>query len=220
MKKEIVIIATIAMLLSSGLKAQTEKGNLIIGVSSTLKVSENSLLTCPEIMRLGHSTIKVKTDAEDYADEDYTKTFGLNVAPKMGYFIADNTVLGLNLTLDYASQTYTASDDKTVYVTKCIGPFFRYYITGKKVLPFIELGSSFGSFKNKNENQYNDYESTFGIITLNGSAGIAIPLGEKVTFDILTGYSSSTIKEKEDNEENWRIIIGTIDVKFGFNIYL
>ncbi len=50
--------------------------------------------------------------------------------------------------------------------------------------------------------------------------GVAIPLGEKASFDALVGYHSTIYKDKEDNENNSRNIVGTVGLKLGFTIFL
>ena len=104
--------------------------------------------------------------------------------------------------------------------TTCIGPFARYYISGKKIYPFFELGTTFGSLKNKFTYQGDTDKYTTSIVTFNGGFGVAVPLGDKVTFDAIAGYTSSTLKDKEDNEDNDRYVIGTFDIKIGFIVFL
>jgi len=53
--------------------------------------------------------------------------------------------------------------------------------------------------------------SSFG-----GGAGLAVKLGDKVTFDILAGYNSMTEKAKQNNPNDQRTVQGTLGVKFGF----
>lgn len=49
--------------------------------------------------------------------------------------------------------------------------------------------------------------------------GVAIPLGEKASFDTLLGYQSTSYKAKEDNENNHRTLVGTVGLKPGFTIF-
>ncbi len=58
--------------------------------------------------------------------------------------------------------------------------------------------------------------SKASIAPFGGGIGMAALLGEKLTFDVLAGYSSYISKDKEDNEENERYISGTIGIRFGF----
>ena len=57
-------------------------------------------------------------------------------------------------------------------------------------------------------------------MSFGGGIGLAAPLGEKVTFDIMAGYDSLTVKDKEDNDDNYRTVIGTLGLKIGFTILL
>jgi hypothetical protein len=63
-------------------------------------------------------------------------------------------------------------------------------------------------------------ESKSGITSFGGGLGVAIPMGEKVSFDLMAGYNSFTIKDKEDNPDDERIVLGTFGIKLGITIFL
>jgi hypothetical protein len=52
--------------------------------------------------------------------------------------------------------------------------------------------------------------------SLGGGVGLAVRIGEKVTFDMMAGYNSTTIKAKENNPDNTRTVQGTFGLRFGF----
>ena len=56
--------------------------------------------------------------------------------------------------------------------------------------------------------------------SIGAGAGIAVKLGEKVTFDMMAAYNSVTEKAKEYNTNNDKTVQGTLGVKFGFVILL
>jgi hypothetical protein len=47
-----------------------------------------------------------------------------------------------------------------------------------------------------------------------------IHLGDKAALDLTAGYNTYTQKEKEDNENNSRTVMGTFGLKFGFLIFI
>ena len=53
-----------------------------------------------------------------------------------------------------------------------------------------------------------------------GGIGLAVPLGERVMVDVLAGYNSTTIKDREDNADNERRVMGTLGLNIGFVILL
>ena len=172
-------------------------------------------------MRVGSSSIRVKSDADGFEEDDPLKSFGFSLSPIVGYLISDKIAFGLDLVFAYTSQKPGGDIDYKISNTvTCIGPFARGYIPSEKVYPFIELGTTIGSVKEKETYNGDTDEYTTGIFTYHGGVGLAIPIGEVVTFDALAGYTSSTVKDKEDNEDNWRYVIGTFDVKLGILIYL
>ncbi|MFC2126370.1 outer membrane beta-barrel protein [Bacteroidota bacterium] len=221
MKREILLLATVVMLCQAGLKAQTKKGQSLVGVTTALNLAEFGYGTSPSIMRIGSSTFKTKSNADGFEEDDPSKAFGFSISPKVGYLFSENLALGLDLVLSYSSQKPGGdSDYKSSNTIMCIGPFARYYIPGEKVYPFFELGTTIGSAKDKSTYNGDTDEFTTGIFTYHGGFGLAIPIGEKVTFDVLAGYTSSTLKDKEDNEDNWRYVLGTLDIRLGFVVYL
>jgi hypothetical protein len=57
--------------------------------------------------------------------------------------------------------------------------------------------------------------SSFG-----GGAGLAVKLGEKVTFDFMAGYNSMSEKAKQNNPNDERTVQGTLGFKLGFVVLL
>jgi malic enzyme len=52
--------------------------------------------------------------------------------------------------------------------------------------------------------------------SVGGGAGLAIMVGDKVTFDVMAGYNSLSVKAKQDNPNDSRSVQGTLGFKFGF----
>ncbi len=99
-------------------------------------------------------------------------------------------------------------------------------IPTSKVLPFIEISGSYGTIKSKydfnslEDPNYINTEHKSSVKSLGGGIGLAAPLGEKVTFDVLVGYNLSTFKNKENIDNNHRTVIGALGLKLGFAILL
>ena len=77
------------------------------------------------------------------------------------------------------------------------------------------MKSIFSSPNTESENK-----STTQITGFNGGLGVAFPLGKNATFDVLGGYSSITFKDKDDNPNNARGVVGHWGLKIGFNVFL
>ena len=75
------------------------------------------------------------------------------------------------------------------------------------------------NLKHEYENSVSD-ESHASIVMLGAGIGMAISLGERATFDIMAGYSNTTIKNTEDNFDNYRTVMNSLGLKFGFNVFL
>ena len=174
------------------LNAQTNQGKLLLGLSS-------------DIFSLGYTTLTTKSDAG--GSEDADKLFSVNLSPKMGYFVIDNLAIGLDFGVGLiANNVGTDNSNTTAWISA--GPFVRYYVPTSKVLPFLELGGALGS------------QGTNTTVGYGGGIGLAMPLSERVMFDVLAGYQSVSYKDREDNTDNKRAVMGTLGLSIGFVILL
>ena len=216
MKSRAIIVAAALMAVFLGnLNAQTQKGNFIIGdLYRPGKSFTFGPTGSPMNIAFGSSISK----SDETEDSSPTKHLNFNLMPKAGYFVANNLVLGIDLTL--SSERQKEDDYQYTVGTLGAGPFVRYYIPMDKVLPFFELNGSLGRVKTKySSDQYED-EYTSSLNSIGGGAGLAILLGRIVTFDMLAGYSRMIMKDKDDNADNWRDIYNSVGLKFGFTIIL
>jgi hypothetical protein len=219
--KKITSFTIILFAISFGiLNAQMNQGKVLLGVSSAISLSAAG----SELMSLGFSSIKYKSDADGFEEPEPSKMTSFNLLPKVGYFFADNLAIGLDARISLSSEKYGGEDDK--YSTRIFsaGPFIRYYIPASKILPFFEISGSFGGINYKSDYSDNTYwedsEYKTSIRSFGGGIGLAAPLGERIMFDVLAGYDSLTIKDKEDNDDNYRSVIGTTGIKIGFTVLL
>jgi hypothetical protein len=210
MKKVIMMATVIFIMTFSVTEAQINKGKWLIGVSTSFSyVNFGS-----DIMSLGYTT--VKTTGNSSGDPVKYTTF--NFLPKVGYFVIDNLVVGLNSCLATSVEKSDQSKYNTTYFG--IGPFARFYINGSKVMPFFEVSTLFGSMTDKSDYQGYSYSDKTSVRSLGAGAGIAVKLADKVTFDIMAGYNSLTAKAKQDNPDDIKTVQGTLGVKLGFVILL
>jgi len=210
--KNILVLIVLCACSFTFSKAQTGKGRVFVGVSSTYGMAG----TGSDLMTLGFSSTKNKSDT--YDDDDPSKTTSFNVLPKVGYFVIDNLAVGLDVNI--ATSTEKDGDYKTTQTLLSAGPFVRYYIPSEKVWPFAELGGSLGSIKYKYGSGSSDSENKSSANSIWGGVGMAVPVGNHVTFDVLAGYRSITLKDKEDNDDNYRTVMGTVGVEVGIIVLL
>lgn len=217
--KKLTLFIIILFLTTNLLQAQTNKGNMLIGVSTTLSLTNNA----SNIITLGYSSSKVKSDNPDFEDDDaINKTKTINFSPRVGVFIVDNLAIGVDLSLAHQKQEIKQYDE---YVQETnlygAGPFIRYYIPTNRIKPFIEINSLIAQVNTKSEmSSWGNDESTFSAYGIGAGIGMAIPIGTKATFDLLAGYNNHTVKENEDNEDNYRTVTNSLSLKFGFNVFL
>ncbi|NCO54593.1 MAG: outer membrane beta-barrel protein [Bacteroidetes bacterium] len=215
MKKYLFFISVICFFNYTMLQAQVSGGKLILGVSSSLNVVN----TGSNIMSLGLSSTNYKSNASGYTEPDPSTSYSFNLLPKVGYMLTKNIALGIDANIATYSYKRSYLGQKYNYKSSLInaGPFARFYFDSNKVFPYLEAGGSYGLFK---ETSTSTPEYKNGIFKIGGGLGMAISLGEKATFDALFGYNSITVKDKENNPNNERVVIETFEVKLGFTIFL
>jgi outer membrane protein len=211
MKKLIMLVTALSFFSLTVLEGQINQGRMLIGVATSI----NYMSFGSDLMNLGFTTVKQKSNAPGYVEPDAEKTTTINLLPRVGYFIIDNLVVGLDLSVSSYTAKYS-SDSKSTMTYLGVGPFVRYYIPGTSVMPFFEIGGLFGSLNEKYTSASYSDSYKYGMMSIGGGAGISVKLCEKVAFDIMAGYNSMTEKAKENNENDVRTVYGTLGVKLGF----
>ncbi|MFT3754278.1 MAG: hypothetical protein QM800_15860 [Paludibacter sp.] len=198
------------------------KGKLILGVSSML----SSVGTGSGIGTLGFSSTTEKSDAVGFVEQSPLKSTSINLLPKFGYFVVDNLAVGLDLSFIYMNHSLKSIDNEfnSMGTYFCVGPFVRYYIPAGKIVPYIEITGGYGAENIWSRDITALYSQTStissGLFSAGGGAGVAIPMGDRVTFDAMLGYNSLTIKNSENNAHNEREVMGTFGLKLGFSVLL
>ncbi len=214
--KKITLIVIASVFSLTSLNAQMEQGKMLVGLSTALNLGGSS----SGVMGFGYSTIKYKSDADNFNYPEPANRLSFNLSPKMGFFVIDNLAIGLDVSFSYSKF----NSDEVDYTYKesmyCIGPFVRYYIPTTLVKPFFEIGATFGTYKEKTDGNSQNSEYENSLITYGTGFGIAIPIGKKASFDMMLGYNSILEKAKEDNDDNYRTEANTIGLRLGFVVLL
>ena len=217
MKKLILLTGILCVLNLTMLKAQTEQGTFFLGMSSSMSLSGNG----SHMMSLEFSSTNDKSDGSNSMGSNPLKTTSFNLLPKVGYFVTPNFALGLDLSLSlYGSKGTPGYSDINMNSTLLgAGPFIRYYIPTGRVFPFCELGGSIGTIITNNQFINKSVETSQSLSSIGGGVGIAALMGKHASFDVLLDYRSITVKDKQDNIDNYRTVKGTIGLKVGFTIF-
>lgn len=218
MKKTTLIICILLCVSFSMLQSQTTKGKYLVGISSGFDLSGKSL-------GLGSITFTSTTNTSGTIPINELTPLGstsINFQPKMGYFVIDNLAVGLDLAVSYSSSknivnNYKYNSEKKYY---CVGPFVRYYIPVKKFLPFVEVGGGYGRMND--EFSFNDSlnENNSTLFSIGGGVGIAVPIGDRITFDALFAYNSLSTKYITPGYILEKTSLNSLGLKLGFSILL
>jgi len=213
MKKITLLLAALCLIVSGAIAqpAQLAKGNIMLGVTSTLSVGG---LWGSDFVSFGFSTNKVN---DGTTTEPSYKTTSWNFLPRAGYFVMDNLAAGIEVMTSGYMDKDVNDGDKDGESVFGVGPFVRYYYPLDKVSPFAEAEAVFGSYKETfSTDTYKE-----GLVMIGGGVGVAVPLGDKVSFDALVGYSHTSWKEKDVVEgDAYTYITGGFGLRLGFTVYL
>lgn len=115
--------------------AQTEKGNVMVGIGTTLGLGEGDGL-----MGLAFTSSELEL-ADGSTVEDKLTSFFLST--KGGFFLVDRFAAGLELAVSTSSGTteFSGIKIKSNFSFLGAGPFARYYFSSGKILPFAEVNS-------------------------------------------------------------------------------
>lgn len=203
MNKALVLV--IALILGiSNVFAQTQKGTFLLGAGTNFDLS----------------FLSSQVSTESY-DSDKVKNNSFEFTPRVGYFLLNNFVVGIDFVISNASQ----KEDGDVYKsnTFAAGPFARIYIGQKNIKPFIHGGLGFG----KNTEEYNssyagypDDKVKSDLITYDVGGGVSFFLSPKVSLELAIAYGNATSKYKTYYNEDAKNKITGIDSSIGFSIHL
>lgn len=221
MKNALVYLTLLILVFwPDGINAQAKQGNTLVGLSTTLNVASNG----SDIMGLGFTTVKYKSDAEGFSEADADKMRQFNLAPKVGYFVMDNFAVGVDLYIAYNWEKEGSAEDVYARTLFTVGPYLRYYFATSIARPFVETSATFGGVKNKydysDDSYWEDEEYKSSLWTLSGGLGLGNPLGHRAFFETFVGYQSLTIKDRDDNPDNNRTIVNTVGIKLGVSVVL
>lgn len=166
------MIAILGMLTSSAF-AQTTTGNMMIGGSFSINSGNQ------------------ETTGDD------VKTSSFSITPTLGYFVADNLAVGVNV--GFNSNTYFNEDKQTSFN---VGPFVRYYkfIADDKFAFVADAGFNVGSGTYDSELFGERKFSNFNIYV---SPGFAYFFSPKWSLDFqLSGISYNSSDPDKDNDDD------------------
>jgi hypothetical protein len=221
MKNERVFLTAMILLLCAATFAQTEKGNFFIGLTSRYTLSPMDLNTnMPDMMTLGFSSISFKSDLGE--EKGIIKINGFNLNPKIGYFAANNLLLGLDTGLGISSYSVKNEGlvEKDIGTYLSTGPFARYFYPMEKIMLFAEAFMGIGTMKTEYVSDGSDSEYKSGVTSIYAGAGFVTKLGTKAGFELSFNYMSNTLKDKQNNADNAKVIIETLGMKFGLVVFL
>lgn len=196
MKRNLKFSFVIAVLIGLTVvaNAQTEKGNFIIGASSSLDFTSSS--------------IKLENDLTS-TDSGNMTTF--EFTPGAGYFIANNLAFGIMLSLESSSEK--EDGDKYTETTTALFPFALLYFGKSNVKPFVQ--AAFGPGWQKSGYEEKETQNITGY-QLGG--GLAVFVNQHVSLDFSLGYASASAKIKDGYNVDWKVISKGIGGNVGFSI--
>lgn len=210
MKKIYLFIPMIFIILSGPLHAQLDAGKLMVGVASTF----NTDIFSSDLMSLSFSSSKTKYS---YGTSDPDKFFNFNIIPRVGYIFLENLAAGLDVYISRYGQSF-GDDAKYTETWVSAVPFVRYYYPLLWSYPFVEINGGIGTQRYKRTEPgggSGNIDSKYSTSTISGVIGIAKPIGNRATFDIMAGYSRNSLKYETDQ----KYISGSFIIRMGIVVF-
>lgn len=203
MKKTVILIfVSIALLLSQEqIKAQTEKGNFLVGGSSNL----------------GFTSYGTKWET-DYGSGEQGKFRNLDLTVQSGYFVFNNFAAGLGIPFSYSKEI----EDNDYYVSSSITfiPFVCWYFGKGKLKPFIAGGIGPGWGKEHYSSDI-DLKIPTKILACEIDGGLAVFLNEHISLDFGLGYAYTSTKwTDEDSNMNYKTSSSGVGFNIGITCFL
>ncbi|MUP40100.1 outer membrane protein [Labilibaculum euxinus] len=175
--------------------AQTEQGKFFIGANSNINFSS------------------MKTELKsDYSDSDGSTITTFEFAPQLGFFAGDGFLVGVEL--PYSTTKNKDTDYKVSQIG--FGTFARYYFGTSNAKPYLHGGLGIGAATESNESDDVDYK----LFTYEFGGGVAIFINKNIAVDLGLGYSSNTMKPKENNDADVKLVTSGVAFKVGFSLFL
>jgi len=204
MKKLLILL--VLMVPIAVLQAQLEKGSVMIGTTTDIAGTSVSFLTsAPNSVGVAFLSTKSKSDNHE---SETQKTTILNIKPNVGFFVADDFLIGAEVTFEYLKYK---GDDEAITIFG-FGPFVRYYFPLEKVSPFVQVSANFGQFSYGSDDK-------MGVLEYGGAVGAAFFIGDKVSLDLFLGYNHNEFKEK-DSSDNYKDIFNVFGFGVGLSVFL
>lgn len=138
-------------------------------------------------------------------------TFQITATPKVGYFITDNIVAGLEIEVRTSTSKIEGVEGDTTTNLLAVGSFARYmFDNGLFAEATVGLGSS------KTTSLFGDLESS--IFALRGTAGYAFFLGQHISVEPAINYTNQSQKPKGSSGDS-KTVLGTLFFSIGFTAY-
>lgn len=203
--KKLFVLSALALV---GLaNAQTEKGSWVVSGSTNIGFN--------------NSTNKVKFDGRSV---DGPKTTSFNITPSVGYFVANNIAIGVDLSFTAAKTTNTQYifDQEVSFDTKSntiiVMPNATYYFkSASKVMPYLGAGIGYFSNTTKYPSDFstnNEVKFTTDGLAWGAKGGIVFLVTPSVGIDLGLAYVNTS--DKEDDVKN---VTNTFGVNAGFSFF-
>lgn len=171
-------IVLISVVLSHGANAQIEKGKWLMGGST----------------KFGFSTGTTKIELNGESQTLFNNT-SFNFSPQVGCFISDGFVIGFEFPI--AFEKIKSEISGIEYESKsssiAIAPYFRYYVDGSNVKPYLHFSAGFGSISNDVQTDMDAPQSKGKFFLVNMGGGFIVFVNDHIAFDFGASYTKTKI---------------------------
>ena len=201
--KKILLIGAVA--LCGALNAQMTQGSWVVGGSTNL----------------GFNNINTKSKVDNKTIDDGDKYSTFNLTPSMGYFVANNLAVGLDL--GFVSITEKYEDYKFVTSTLSLMPTVTYYFKKESnIAPYLGAGVGYASISEKESIGSYSEKTTNDGFAWKAKGGVVYLITPSIGVDL--GLSYGEVSNNEDVSFNGGKIkatnkTSTLGINAGFSFF-
>jgi hypothetical protein len=195
-KKHILI--AIALFVCMHVKAQIEKGKILISSGSDITFASGN----SETGKSGSTLEKAKT-----------RYFALQFT--IGGFLANNFAAGITIPVDY--EKYEVDYSISTQSSYGFASFFRIYLSKSSVNPYITMDLGY-LHSSATSGDYQNHIVIYNGLIMDGGLGITSSFTQNIAFDSQLTYGYSNLKNIED--AGLKLRTKAFGIKIGFTLLL
>lgn len=144
----------------------------------------------------GRWTVGAQVGNFQYSTQNGYSAFSGSISPSVGYFVANNLVVGTGIPFSYSKNHYRNPNGDVHNRNTSVGlsPFVQYYFGTAKLKPYIGLSYSYQKSDQRTEQDYQTLKSAGFTSSVTPTVGVAYFINRSVALNAGLNYVLSRFR--------------------------